>query len=152
MPREVKMHSQVRVLFEEFPFLNKYFNPRKIEKARVQRVDAETMEISTVASGTRIYKVLLLDKIGDLVVELDVKKIYGPRWQFWRKRTEKLWGESVSDALLRSGNPSLVQYVIVETPNKELVLYKPPRSFTLQGWIDEQRRKLKEALAEIDKV
>jgi hypothetical protein len=144
------MNPQTEAIYSEFPFLEKHF-PEKanVTKARVSRITDEFLNqnsayIISRQSGYGPWaipygEILLFDENSKLLAQVGVKKIQ-KRFLFWKFSQRETFIESVGQALLRLDHGASVHYAVWLKNDGELVVYKPPNDFTIQGWYKEQIR------------
>lgn len=141
----------------------------KVEEVRVSRVSRELLKMKPkreTGSGSMIdycdeERAFLLGGDGEVLTEVEQDRHHydATFGNSWRE------GETVGEALLRVSNPDDVAYVVLRHTGYRiqnhhsvggytLTLYKPPKSFTLLGWLKEQEHRakaqIKAMVAEID--
>lgn len=142
------MNPQTEAIYREFPFLEKYFPKAAVMKARVSRIteqflDKRSAEINPFYDGecsSKTFsngKILLFDNNGKRLAQVGVRKI----WRLFPKE----FIESVGQALLRLGRDAPVHYA-TWLRDGELVVYKPPKAFTMRGWYEEQIRRAQQSV------
>ncbi len=140
-------------------------------ETRVSRISHEFMEKRALhdgATGNLVdiaddAKIFLLSASGKLLAEVRQTIDITHNEANWDNEYED--GETVGEALLRLGQPDRVAYAVEiregyivkdhhSVGGYSVTLYKPPKGFTLSGWLNGQIRREKEklsaALAEID--
>lgn len=160
---------RVEAFIREFPFLEGLAEKDRIEDIRVSRISPDFLKRKPreeYASGSRvdihdIEKVYLLDEDGAVLTE--VKGVVDAVDHRGEDTFEE--GETVGEALARLDDPNAVAYALnvhtgYEVVNHhsiggyEVIIYKPPKGFTLRGWWEEQIRraavKVASEIAEID--
>lgn len=131
--------SKVAAFFQEFPFLGRLLDENGVKSVYVRRVDRDLMAKTSQCWVASVLSVrwdvyLLLDKEGGVLTTARMR---------WRNPFGVR--ETVGDAIARLGNQAgRVSFVLSLFPagnNKEIVLYKPPKGFTIQGWLEEEIRR-----------
>jgi len=170
----MKMNKfKVRAFFEEFEFLQKIAEAEGAEEVYVKRIDENFLKRVPIYSGatgslvdiTDSEKIFLLDKDGNVLTEVKPSVDIRHNEAHW---DDESWdGETVGEAIGDLDNPNEVLCAILihrgfkirdhhSIGGYSLTVYKPPKSFTLLGWIKEQERREKQLLSaqlvEIDKV
>lgn len=165
MPRkEIAMKdTKVVAFFKEFPFLRKLLREEEGWEPCVKRVDYDLLiSIPCYCEfkdwlfdfldnggwvGKMPYSVqsayALLDKNGEIL------SFVGVRW--WNPMTWTRARETVGDAIARLGNRAKrVFFVVHFSPQGDhsLTVYKPPRGFTIQDWLEEEIRRKRAAVQE----
>lgn len=146
--------SKLRAFRKEFPWLELYLNSclkqtQNIERLDVQRLDLQILDTVPYYhkdSPARLWKRLFLiydDKA--LITEVDqAKSIKNPQKSLWRPSTwedVKIPGKSLKQALTDRTSLQGFEYVLsiqkVSIIGIEITIYKLPKSFSLQEWIEE---------------
>lgn len=151
--------SKIEAFFREFPFLTDYISLDLVGDVRVSRLDEKFLKETPVRDATYLtypdnYQseiILLLDCDGKQVAEVQAHGNYFlKKRQWWHP---KRWfgdivdGESVGDALIRIKDEAnkVVYALYLEHHGREhlwkLTLHKPPKTFTLLGWVEELIRR-----------
>lgn len=168
------VRSKVEMFFREFPFLVNFTAPDKVKTVKVLRVDEKLLATIPnrysypLISEDYFEQIILLDKNGLPLGEVKQWGRYpeSTKGRLWRMiglvENPRHQGESVADALHRLGEVTerIVYILSLEKETKvnsdyfRLVLYKPPKNFTLKEWIDSavsrQQETLQKEIAEID--
>jgi hypothetical protein len=156
--------AKVRAFFDEFSFLEKHLSWKWIDFVWVKRVGNELLQTATVDNGLIRVEIWLLDRKGDLVYKVGTSRrdVYHPRkfWtrEWWRRRLSGEFDrETAINALHHLGEKVKNIHYILEVKyhyTVELILYKPPKDFTLQEWLTEElkieKSCLEQDIAEID--
>jgi len=174
--------SKVVAFFREFPFLSGVVNVDDVKTVKVSRIDKDLLkrapwhvewpsEYHFIMGYEKDETMMLLDKSGRILCNIAPRGNFLVRRRFLGflgvpplgERVVDQKGETVADALLRIGEDAdRVAYVLVlsgntrpnSKKNLDLVFHKPPKNFTLKGWIRSllarQGALLKEELAAID--
>lgn len=153
----VMTRSKIDSLFEEFKFLQYYFDKNRIHEVKVMRADDEVLDL--FPSQYSLYdQVWLLDKYGTRLVNVGSKQVE-KKW--YRPSTwsgSVSFHENVTSALLRLGDEAKkVQYVLAcVSAIGRIEIFKSPKGFNLHEWLEEVRRRdvteAKKVRAEIDQV
>lgn len=165
---------KIEAFFREFPFLIAGDQPLvdqgRVEEVAVKRIDRNFLETTPYRKRIEMslvkidesQRVLLLDRDGVLA---EVRQSRYDRSTIGRHREESKIGETVGDALARIPNADAIAYAVVITTGHRIehnesrggysvLVYKPPRGFTLAGWVGEQHKRaeelIKAEIAEID--
>ena len=150
--------AKVKAFFKEFPFLANFVNWEDVDSPQVSRVTPELLQETASRNATpaifyafsigyppailmrRNTRIRLLDKEGNLLYEVGAWK--NPHYRWWNPFTAyRFQDETVGDALHRLGEKSRDVYYILSLDwyfGIQLVLYKPPKEFSIPGWLDEQ--------------
>ena len=134
--------SKIDSMFEEFKFLQYFFDKARIDEIKVRRVDDEVLDFSPHKYGP-YDQVWLLDNNGTRLAIVGSKgvekKWYRP--STWRGTVS--FHENVTGALVRLGDEATkVQYVLALFTIFGLIeLYKSPKRFNIREWLDEVRRR-----------
>jgi hypothetical protein len=147
--------AKVKAFFSEFPFLANYIRWEAVDFPRVGRVTSEVLAEEALRDGTPFFflfsisahpsppmntRIRLLDKEGHLLYEVGAWKNISYRW--WKPWTiNRFQGETVGDALHQLGERAKDVYYVLWIEswfNVNLVLYKPPKDFTIQAWLKAQ--------------
>lgn len=144
--------AKVYALFKEKVWLGKYVCQKDVTKVHVECVDMDLLEETTEPEYLRWRKrILLFDKAGFLLFEVGVSEdpikiyLYNPSTWFPGAKTMIVYSDSetLASALLRcDGLAGSVFYIVKLEKEKrrsrtfELTLYKPPKNFNLQEWIE----------------
>lgn len=162
---------KINAFFKEFPFLASLVGDVSwVEEVRVSRIDHNFLEyvpkyegatgsLVGIEDSERIY---LLSKEGKILAEprqsLDISHNEA------HTDDEEEEGETVGEALAYLEDPNAVTYAVsIHTGYRirdhhsvggfSVVVYKPPKRFTLKEWVEEQERRAKEILdAEIAEI
>ena len=181
MSKEVNA-ARVQAIFAELPWLSDYFDKTWVQTARVERVDLDILKVVPVNKcgpyqGQPRWTQhnygfwSLFNERGEKLAEVGVVNVplqYQPisRWRRWLERRNPsrhyvegsnfrlMWiEESVGDAILHLDEKAKEVFYVV-TGSSELIVYKPPKGFTLMGWVEEKIRqarvKVQDELAAID--
>ena len=164
---------KVNAFFNEFPFLNALVEggPREVDEVKVARIDRHLLELVPKYEGSTgslvgiddSERIFLLDSNGEVLAE--PRQATDITHNEAHRDDEEEEGETVGEALLCLEDPNTVAYAVsihtgydirdhYSVGGCSVVVYKPPKGFTLQEWIEEQKRRAKEMLdaqiAEID--
>lgn len=166
---------KIKAFFEEFDFLYKIADLERIERVEVKRIDRDFLNkvpkyIGATGSMVDISNseaIFLLDSEGNIVAEPrpTVDITHNEAYQ----DDEYEQGERVGDALasLEEDAVNSIQYaLLIHTGYRirdhesmggyKIVVYKPPKGFTLIQWMKEQKELEKKLLsakiAEIDNI
>lgn len=163
---------KINGFFREFPFLATLVeDTSEVEEVRVARIDRDflgkvpqyrgaTGSLVGIEDSERIF---LLNQNGEVLAE-PRQALSITHTEAYRDDEEEE-GETVGEALAYLEDPDTVAYAVcIHTGYRirdhhsvggySVVVYKPPKGFTLKGWVEEQERRAKEILdaqlAEID--
>lgn len=154
------MNAKVKAMFEEFPFLGKYANIDYCSYVAVKRIDEDLLETCFEANSEDYFStVLLLDSNGECLTQVggrpNSSKFHWLNPFSWKRIVP--FFETVEEALLRIGEISDKVYCIlaIQDCTYEIVVYKPPKNFTLKAWLERRlelaKHEVKKDLLEIDK-
>jgi len=150
--------------FKEFPWLSKYVRQEDVQKVRVSRIDLPLIRREIGNSDTDFFvaffdspefeRAWLLDAKGEIVTSdaMVRKGFLRRRLCFTSSKMEK--GETIQNKLIELGEKRKEAVYFLSFFKGEVVVYKPPKSFNLDEWIEELLKRthaeLKKNLAEID--
>lgn len=143
------MDLRTKAFFTEFPFLNLVTSPQRFDSVSVSRIDHQFLNMEN-KRGRLPKNIFLFSKDGDLLCRVGFKKIDPPKWwQFWAS-DHIGFKETVGEASARLSETELnrVHFAgVVESydagddgAGRMICVLKPPKSFTLTGWLDETLR------------
>ncbi len=150
--------SKVVAFFQEILFLGDFFKEDQVKSINFQRVDRELMVKSpekSQAGGDPFLplifwsKYILLDENGKKLATVGVKPVSMKWWKPLTWSGEQQFGETVGDAIARLGDRAGEVYFVLHSspsPPFEIILYKPPKNFTIQGWLEEEIRRERAAI------
>lgn len=142
--------EKVKAFFQEFPFLSKIVRQERVMSVKVSRINLDVFGSNGdfylfAENGSLILKLKSFGfkTLGDVMMQLE-----NPGCVYYAVRLEyynKLETLAVPIALVQ-------MFLNFLRPTYSLTVFKPPKSFTLSGWKEEQLRRLKEeADAEVEK-
>lgn len=147
------MNPKTEAIYRQFPFLERHFPKESVSTARVSRISKEFLDqrsqfvLTRLDDGTPIWcsngEILLFDKKGELLAEVGAWQAR-KRFLFWSWLNRESFVESVGQALLQIGANTAVHYAAwFNRPGaeRELIVYKPPKDFTIQEWYEERVRR-----------
>lgn len=156
--------TKLQAILEEFPWISRYVSPLYLSRIYVSRI---TPEIFTYQCGqwghcsSAFEKILLLDGESELaifrseVVRSHRRLWVGPR-RVVRKRSiftgKVAWRSSVHETLRLLGPAaSRVRFILSYfVPNQTAIIYKSPRDFTIEQWVQALiNKERKEVQAEV---
>lgn len=152
--------SKINAFFKEFPFLKEHIHKEAVTGAKVARIDFGLLETTRVFDFREIF---LLDRNGKRLAEVGMEVNY--RFIIWKPSTWlRNWiNESVGETIERLPEiANRTYYVLVsqdsldtgEMGSRSIVLYKPPKDFTLAGWLARRKQRataeLRTAIQTID--
>lgn len=149
--------AKVVAFFREFPFLENLLNRNRIDSIHVFRVDRDLMTKTPWCMHIHPFghvwsTYILLDKNGAKLTTVGIRPT---ERKWWRPSTwpgRKHFKETVGEAIARLGNRARQAFFIVyfnpmfENGPGDLILYKPPKGFTIQGWLEEEIRREQAAI------
>lgn len=152
------MTPRVKAFLKEFPFLNKHLEKLPIDSAKVSRIDvnflSRRLKIDAgfyFISGFTVEVIIVLDKEGNKITQVGVNPSPPPWWKFWDENHGRggwLY-ETIGEALLRlPPEVSARAYFVMSYMDGRVVLYKPPKEFSIQEWVDKQTENERQEIAE----
>jgi hypothetical protein len=163
--------SKLEAMFKEFPFLRRFVKKDKKWEIKVERVDGNIMEERKKGNweddDSYPQRIFLIDSFYEILAEVGIKETTVFRLFNWSGRipmetTEEALRRIGADAIAPSDFRNEVRFVVrVEYfPSNQgegtIIVFKPPKGYTIAGWIAEERRRaeaeLVKELAAIDNV
>lgn len=148
-------NSTMEAFFEEFPFLTKFADKKRGWKANIQRIDMELLERGAWESidGICSEALIILDKNGDCLTFVgDITREKTKWWKFWTE--ERSWNVGSALVYLKNIGKANEAHFVLSLYEEHLTLYKPPKGFTITGWLEAQivleREQLKIDISKID--
>ncbi len=147
-------NSKVEAFFKRFPFLSKYAKKDRVSGIAVLRIKEELLSEYRYCSCT--FKThndfLLLDETGEKLTH--VGEILEPKSFWWLPAPRS---QNIGEALHYLENIGKIQkakFVLsIRSCRGEIILFAPPRGFTISGWLDEQVRVASEKLtSQLEKI
>lgn len=150
--------------YKEFPFLEKLLNVDEAWNVCVKRVDYDLLTSKPCYNDSFLKWFLNGDWIGGEATALPYSPLsafalldengkiltfVGLRW--WNPITWARTRETVGDVITRLGDRAKrVFFVVNFSPQGDhpLTVYKPPRGFTIQDWLEEETRRKRAAFSE----
>lgn len=120
---------KVQAFFEEFPFLMALARPSYVSAVSVARVGVDFL----VRDLQEREAVHFLNESGEVLVSVDPEE----------------YAETIGEALLRA-EPAIenIRFAVLIEGKEDhqwdrltITIYKPPKGFTLKGWVEEQKRR-----------
>ncbi|MCH7828434.1 hypothetical protein IH982_01015 [Patescibacteria group bacterium] len=165
---------KVQAFFAEFPFLERLFQERlvvamgydnaEVEEVYVKRVDTNFLDkipLYEGATGSLVgiedaESIFLLNSQGDFLDVVHSAKSIVHNEAYLDNEEEE--GESVGETLTHFRDPDVVAYAVCihvgfkvrdhrSVGGYSVTLYKPPKGFSLRGWVEEQQRRAEQMLA-----
>jgi hypothetical protein len=156
------MTPNTEAVYREFQFLNDIFPLARAASARVSRLSEELLEETVGWSGIDIDDDrntdpnwwFLLDRNGKIITQVGRKKVRINLF-FFRPAFYTFNAEKIGTALHRAGRADVRFLLHISPPKsnyseisgeKSIVLYKPPKGFTIQGWYSELVRRSEQSV------
>lgn len=131
---------------KEFPFLNRIFDLRRIDKIKVERLDLDFMRKEY--DGGDISACFIISHNGEVLLRVGIKQNQHPFSMLnplsWKRKTR--FKESVSEAMVRLGEQAETVECFVDYMNlydhltRKLTIVKSPKGYSAMHWINKCSR------------
>ncbi len=144
---------QLKVVFEQFPWLNNHFGALKpyLSEAMVSRAGVETLELRVgyvlepITESSFRSKIFLFDRNGELISTVHGKKWYHRIRDFFDLDQPGIFrptGKSLEEALTELGERARAcAYVVLVVNHWRLVVFREPKGRTICDLLKEKEQK-----------